>query len=192
MHQSPTNLIIPTYYFIVLINYSEERYLLLILYRHWIEIFHCFNWRVRSHHVANPSNKPWHCFYIGNCLMYNVHTKAVKQDTKFNFTYNITCTLMFIFLNLKWNVMLVNNTFKYHVSCTDGKISVIINVLFYLYFSPSFHLIYVCFCPNQETEVTSTPTRSVENVVITTRGLQDRNNLLLDGRTVENKGKLIQ
>ena len=27
--------------------------------------------------------------------------------------------------------------------------------------------------------------------VITMKGLQDRNNLLLDGRTVENKGKLI-
>ena len=33
--------------------------------------------------------------------------------------------------------------------------------------------------------------KPVENVVITTKGLQDRNNLLLDGRTVENKGKLI-
>ena len=31
----------------------------------------------------------------------------------------------------------------------------------------------------------------VENVVLKTNGLQDRNNLLLDGRTVENKGKLI-
>ena len=41
-------------------------------------------------------------------------------------------------------------------------------------------------------EVTeATPTRPVENVVITTKDLQDRNNLLLDGRTVENKGKLI-
>ena len=40
------------------------------------------------------------------------------------------------------------------------------------------------------TEVTSTPTRPVKNVVITTKGLQDRNNLLLDVRTVENKGKL--
>ena len=28
----------------------------------------------------------------------------------------------------------------------------------------------------EETEVTSTPTRPVENVVITTKGLQDRNN----------------
>ena len=46
-------------------------------------------------------------------------------------------------------------------------------------------------CPRQETEITSTPTRPVENVVITSKGLQDRNNLLLDGRTVENKGKLI-
>jgi len=43
----------------------------------------------------------------------------------------------------------------------------------------------------QETEVTSIPTRPVENVVITTKGLQDRNTLLLDGRTVENKVKLI-
>ena len=37
-----------------------------------------------------------------------------------------------------------------------------------------------------QTEVTP-----VENVVLTTKGLQDRNNLLLNGRTVENKGKLI-
>ena len=79
--------------------------------------------------------------------------------------------------------------------------------LVHLYFPPSFHLTVDCFCPvglsgllqhfqqvncpSQETEVTSTPTRPVENVVITTKGLQDRNNLLLDGRTVENKGKLI-
>ena len=40
-------------------------------------------------------------------------------------------------------------------------------------------------------EVTLTPTRPVENVVITTEGLRDINNLPLDGRTVENKGKLI-
>ena len=46
-------------------------------------------------------------------------------------------------------------------------------------------------CPSQETEVTSSPTRPVENVVITMKGLQDRNHLLLDGRTVENKGKLF-
>ena len=40
-------------------------------------------------------------------------------------------------------------------------------------------------------EVTSTPTRPVDNVVITTKGLQDRNINVLDGTTVENKGKLI-
>ena len=42
-------------------------------------------------------------------------------------------------------------------------------------------------------EVTSVPwlgQLTVENV-IKTKGLQDRNNPLLDGRTVENKGKLI-
>ena len=46
-------------------------------------------------------------------------------------------------------------------------------------------------CPSQETEINSTPTRPVENVVITTKGLQDRNIHILDGMTVENKGKLI-
>ena len=54
-------------------------------------------------------------------------------------------------------------------------------------------LIY-CFTSifhGQETEVTSTPTRPVENVVITKKGLQDRNILILDGTTVENKGKTV-
>ena len=45
--------------------------------------------------------------------------------------------------------------------------------------------------PSQETEVTSTPTRPVDNVVIRTKGLQDRSINILDGTTVENKGKLI-
>ena len=44
---------------------------------------------------------------------------------------------------------------------------------------------------SQETEVTSTATRPVDNVVITTKGLQDRNIHILDGTTVENKGKDI-
>ena len=39
--------------------------------------------------------------------------------------------------------------------------------------------------------MTSTPTRPVDNVVITTKGLQDRNINILAGTTVENKGKLI-
>ena len=41
------------------------------------------------------------------------------------------------------------------------------------------------------TEVTSTPTRPVDNVVIATKGLQDRNTNIIAGTTVENKGKLI-
>ena len=39
--------------------------------------------------------------------------------------------------------------------------------------------------------MTSTPTRPVDNVVITTKGLQDRNINILAGTTVENEGKLI-
>ena len=37
-------------------------------------------------------------------------------------------------------------------------------------------------CPSQETEVTSTPTRPVDNIVTTTKGLQNRNNCLMERR----------
>ena len=43
----------------------------------------------------------------------------------------------------------------------------------------------------KETEVTSTPTKPVDNVVIATKGLQDRNTNITAGTTVENKGKVI-
>ena len=39
--------------------------------------------------------------------------------------------------------------------------------------------------------MTSTPTRPVDYVVITMKGIQDRNINILDETTVENKGKLI-
>ena len=39
--------------------------------------------------------------------------------------------------------------------------------------------------------MSSTPTRPVDNVVIATKGLQDRNTNIIAGMTVENKGKLI-
>ena len=94
-----------------------------------------------------------------------------------------------------------SSTTKYHVFVPLGRFQL---ELIYLYFPPSFHLTvgYFCTvglslltptgnCPSQETEVTSTPTRPVENVVRSTKGLQDKNNLLLGLRRVENKGKLI-
>ena len=41
------------------------------------------------------------------------------------------------------------------------------------------------------TTPTSTPTRLVDNVVIATKVLQDRNTNIIPGTTVENKGKFI-
>ena len=60
----------------------------------------------------------------------------------------------------------------------------ILDVLIYLYFPPSSHLIYVCFCPVVITTFST-------GLVITKKGLQGRNIHILDGTTVENKGKLI-
>ena len=39
--------------------------------------------------------------------------------------------------------------------------------------------------------MTSTPTKPVDNVVIATKGLQDKTTDITAGTTVENKGKLI-
>ena len=39
--------------------------------------------------------------------------------------------------------------------------------------------------------VNSTPTKPVDNIVIATKGLQDRTTNITAGTTVENKGKLI-
>ena len=56
--------------------------------------------------------------------------------------------------------------------------------------APHLESIYLYFPPSS-TEVTSTPTRPVDNVVIATKGLQDRNTKIIAGTTGENKGKLI-
>ena len=66
------------------------------------------------------------------------------------------------------------DTFKYHVFCTDGKISVRINLPLFSTVVPSIICMFLS-C----------------NVVITTKGLQDRNIHILDATTMENKGKLI-
>ena len=63
------------------------------------------------------------------------------------------------------------NTFKYHVFAPMGRFQL---ESIYLYFPP-----------------TSTPTKPVDNVVIATKGLQDRSTNITAGTTVENKGKLI-
>ena len=54
-------------------------------------------------------------------------------------------------------------------------------------FSTGLVGVEVSFWASQETEETLTPTRSVENVVLTTKGLQQRNTQMLDGMTVEIK-----
>ena len=70
-------------------------------------------------------------------------------------------------------------TKKYHVFAPMGRFQL---ESIYLYFPPSSQLVFLS---------SSTPTRPVDNVVIATKGLQDRNINTQAGTTVENKGKLI-
>ena len=89
---------------------------------------------------------------------------------------------------------------------TDGKISVRISLPLFSTVVPASIFMFLSCRPFVakttlstglvgvevlKTEVTSTPTRPVDNVVIATKGLQDRNINILAGTTVENKGKLI-
>ena len=59
----------------------------------------------------------------------------------------------------------------------------------FTYFSPPSLPTLVCYFPVglQEKEETSTPTRTVENVVLTTKGLQKRITQMLDGTTEKNR-----
>ena len=79
------------------------------------------------------------------------------------------------------------NTFKYHVSCTDVKISVTINLLFYLFFHrrPIQHLLFLSCRYFVVNTTFSTGLEGVENVVLTMKGLQERNTEMLDRTTVE-------
>jgi len=85
------------------------------------------------------------------------------------------------------------NTFKYHILFTDGKVSVRINIVLPLFSTvvPSNSGMFLSYRPFVVNTTFSTPTRPVENVVLTTKGLQDRKIQLLDRTTLENKGKTI-
>ena len=85
--------------------------------------------------------------------------KALKSDSN-NFC-NQRHIVIFIFENTFIHAKLAFNTFKYHVSHTDGNISVSNTFKYhvfapmgrfqlesiYLYFPPSSQLLYLCFCP---------------------------------------------
>ena len=71
----------------------------------------------------------------------------------------------------------INVLFKNHISShkcqkylQETVFEGIMDILKFKYDFPTVN------CPSQETEVTSTSTRPVENVIITTKALQDRNN----------------
>ena len=96
------------------------------------------------------------------------------------------------------------NAFKYHVSCTDGKISVRIIYFYYLFFHrrPTHKLCFLSCKPfvvnvtfstglvvpssqnKKEKKKTEETSRPVENVTLATKGLQERKQLV-SGTTVE-------
>ena len=82
----------------------------------------------------------------------------------------------------------VENIFKYHVFTPLSRFQLELIYLIFTIFPYNSRLFLSC---RPFVVVTTFSTIPVENVVITTKGLQDRNNLLLDGRMVQNKGKLI-
>ena len=84
----------------------------------------------------------------------------------------------------RWQAMGLNELPRQGKSCfcTDGKISVTINLPLFSTVVPSIICMLLSCRPFED---------NVDNVVITTKGLQDRNTHIIDGTTVKNKGKLI-
>ena len=64
------------------------------------------------------------------------------------------------------------NNFNYHVSCTDGKISVRIIYFYYLFFHR--RPIQLSTAQARRQKKLQYPTRPVKNVALTMRGLQER------------------
>ena len=82
----------------------------------------------------------------------------------------------------------INNLFRINLPLFS---TVVPAIIFVLLSCRPFVAITTLSTLSPETEVTSTPTRPVDNVVIATKGLQDRSTNTIAGTTVENKGKLI-
>ena len=134
-----------------------------------------------QHTSALVSSHPRRLYTITFCLS-GASPSALQPEVKTRIQYSAfrlqgnwwsSCTII-LWLQLRINLPLFSTVFPSNSCCfcLVGLSLTVVN------------------CPSQETEVTSTSEWPVENVVITTKGLQDRNNLLLDGRTVENKGTL--
>ena len=84
------------------------------------------------------------------------------------------------------------NTFKYHVSCTDGKIRVGIIYFYHLFFHrrPTHKLCFLScrtFVVNAtfSTGLVVSSVSFVENVALTTKDLQEKKTQLVSGTTVE-------
>ena len=96
----------------------------------------------------------------------------------------------------KYLILCITEKEKFCLTSLEFQLELI---YYFTYFSPSSHPTLVCFfpvglslliqhfqqvlfsdlnsnCPSQETEETSTPIRPVENVILTMKGLQERNN----------------
>ena len=85
-------------------------------------------------------------------------------------------------------IYFIINTFKYHVSCTEGKISVRI-IYFYYYFSIVVPL-QLSTAQARRQKNFQHPIRHVENVALTTKGLQERKQREWDdGEKIGNKNK---
>ena len=69
--------------------------------------------------------------------MFLIHIDVYLMEGSVN--YLSTLIIRFFYLGV-----LLMNTFKYHIFEPMGRFQL---ELIYLYFPPSSHLIYVCFCP---------------------------------------------
>ena len=103
-----------------------------------------------------------------NKVLQNKHTSNKVFVSKLNTEMVGMLKITILDLYLKHDFL---NTFKYHVFAPMGRFQL---ESIYLYFPPSSQLLSTVNCSSQETEVTSTPTKPVDNVVIATKGLQDR------------------
>ena len=82
--------------------------------------------------------------FIAENIFFRKLTRQESNPSGYIYCTEVVPTLQSIQSTVSDEETLYFTTFKNHVFCTDGKISVRINLPL---FSTVVHLLYVCFCP---------------------------------------------
>ena len=161
-----------------------------------LNVCNYFIFCVSNKWFANYGLSSWWMFLIFLNIMFHAPMGRFQLELIYYFTYFSTAIPFIICVFLSCRLFVVNTTYNDIIAGQNDPIYKLLptSVIWTprstaeakqqtKFWKPT--IIIISDCPSQETEVPSTPIRPVENVALTTKGLQERKTKMLDGTTVE-------